>query len=214
MDNPTIYRDRLRILLILYYFSEPYQDELYTERVKVFRTEVRIQKIDFLLRYPSYLCYELLELVRSNNSLRYEVKKIVKDIFDSDEPVLRTQEMMRFFYGAWEDLDNIISFLKSVNFLDFEAKKDTLLRDTNKYYYLKKEANHKIENELIKVSSADWYFKRCFIIKKYFGDFSGTELKILQYKNETYAHATLGEKIKDVEEEVKEYYHYLFNETL
>ena len=60
----------------------------------------------------------------------------------------------------------------------------------------------------------NWYFSRCEIIKKYFGDFLGTELKIMQYRNETYLNATLGEKIADIEIEVKKLYLYLFNEQL
>lgn len=103
---PTSYRDRLRILLILYFFSENYSDNSTPELVKVLYSEVKIQKIDFLIRYPDYLCFELMKQKTSANS--DDIKKIIKNIYNSKEPDVRKEEMLRYIYGAYEDIDDII----------------------------------------------------------------------------------------------------------
>jgi hypothetical protein len=54
------YKDRLRIFLIIYVFSEPYSDAELPKLSRIFQSEQRIQKIDFLLRNTDYLCHELL----------------------------------------------------------------------------------------------------------------------------------------------------------
>lgn len=61
------YKNRLRIFLILYVFSEPHTDEELPDARKIFQSEQRIQKIDFLLRNPDYLCYELLGQKNNGN---------------------------------------------------------------------------------------------------------------------------------------------------
>ncbi len=112
------YKDRLRIFLILYVFSEPHTDNELPNVRKIFQSEQRIQKIDFLLRNPDYLCHELLDKAKSNTSLQSEIKSIVKNIFASKEPILKRLEMERFFFGPYEDIDDVIAFLKSIDFID------------------------------------------------------------------------------------------------
>src|SRR5690554_4342884 len=100
--NIRNYKDRLRILFILYFFGESVDDPSKPNAVRVFKTETRIQKIDFLIRNPDYLAYELLTIAKTDSTLMQEIKGIVKHIFDQQEPVLRRMEMERFFFGAFE----------------------------------------------------------------------------------------------------------------
>ena len=64
---------------------------------------MNIQKLDFLLRNPDYFAYELLHYARENQTQKDEVKQLVKEIFNSNEPELRRLEMEKFFFGAYED---------------------------------------------------------------------------------------------------------------
>jgi hypothetical protein len=75
-EDIRVYKDRIRIFFILYFFSENYNDPRYPSLKKVFRTEVKLQKIDFLLRNPDYLAYELLALAKTNQADKSEIKKI------------------------------------------------------------------------------------------------------------------------------------------
>lgn len=213
------YRSRLRILLILYFFSEEIDSssELRPEFVKVFKSEVKIQKIDFLIRYPDYLASELLFLVESSNpkANKNEIKEIIRGIFRDNEPELRREEMLRFFFGAYEDIDDIIAFLVSRNFIKYESKRSVDQRVFNKAYYLTKFGVDKIENEILSnLAKANWYKERCELINKYFGDLTGSELKFRQYQHKEYKNTQLNQYINGIEEQVKNKFLEIYGEEL
>lgn len=213
------YRSRLRILLILYFFSEEIDSssELRPEFVKVFKSEVKIQKIDFLIRYPDYLASELLFLVESSNpkANKNEIKEIIRGIFRDNEPELRREEMLRFFFGAYEDIDDIIAFLVSRNFIKYESKRSVDQRVFNKAYYLTKFGVDKIENEILSnLAKAKWYKERCELINKYFGDLTGSELKFRQYQHKEYKNTQLNQYINGIEDQVKSKFLEIYGEEL
>lgn len=212
-NNIRKYRDRLRILLIIYFFSEDCDHENLNFK-KLLKDEVRIQKIDFLIRYPDYLAYEILELANEKDEIKNEIKDIVKNIFNSKEPTIRKDEMERFFFGAWEAIDDTIAFLISRNLIYFESKKHTDGKVGQKFYYLTNLAINKIENNLSSIESIQWYFQRCQLIWKYFGNFSGKELRVNQYKHEEYKSTPLKEYIKGIEGKVKQKFTEIYNEEL
>lgn len=195
------YRDRLRIIIILYVFSEPISND--AKLASVFRTEIRIQAIDFLLRYPDFFSLELLELYQSDNLDTQQIEKIVREIFSSNEPVLRVEEMEKFFHGAYESIDDVIAFLSSISFIKYESKRRTDGKEYDKLYYLTTYGKEKIESQLTSIPSVQWYLKRCELIKFFFGKFSGTDLKKRQYRYvEEYAEIPYKSKIKQVQAKV------------
>lgn len=211
----TTYRERLRILLILYFFSESVDDPADSRLARVFRSEVKIQKIDFLLRYPSYFCFELLRLhEETGNPDEATTKDLIKRIFANGEPELKTDEMRRFFYGAYEELDGIIAYLMAVNLVVFRCRKSAGLLNIQKEYYLTRFGVDKIEQGLLLVPAAQWYFDRCDLILRYFGDLSGSQMKNRQYAIEAYRDTPLNSYIADIEDQVQERYKTLFAETL
>ena len=210
---PTLYRDRLRILLILYFFSEDYRNEDTPELVKVLYSEVKIQKIDFLIRYPDYFCYELIKEQTSLN--KDEIKDIIRDIFHSKEPEIRREEMLRYIYGAYEDIDNIISFWISTNFINYKCKVNTIGKYYDKAYYITKKGKDKIEKDILNnMEGSQWYIRRCQLIKKYFYDMSGTELKERQYKHPEYKNTNIGCYISEIGEKVRKIYFEEYGEVL
>ncbi len=212
-NNP--YRERLRVLLILYYFSEPYSNDAERNLVSVFHSEVKIQKIDFLIRYPSYLCYELIRLHEETNFPDFATTQyIVSEIFNSHEPQLKTDEMRRFFYGAYEELDEVIAYLSAVDLIVFRQKKSAGLKNVQKEYFLTAYAVDKIENGLSTVPAAQWYFHRCGLIKQYFGDLTGSGFKNRQYAIEEYRDTPLGNYIHDIEQQVRNRFYQLFSQSL
>ena len=208
-------KDRLRIFLILYVFSEPHTDNELPNVRKIFQSEQRIQKIDFLLRNPDYLCHELLEKVKSNTSLKTEIKAIVKDIFASKEPIFKRLEMEKFFFGAYEDIDDVIAFLKSIDFIDFSSKKRADLKTTiEKKYYITQYAIDKFESIIDALPSIQWYVNRCVLIKKYFGDLSGSQLRISQYQINEYKNTSYNEYIGSINGIVSTEFYNLYSEKL
>lgn len=211
-SNINLYRSRIRILLIIYFFSDLHSDENYPERVKVLKDEVMIQKIDFLIRYPDYLAYELLELINSNN--QFVIKKIVTDIFKTEEPIIRKDQMEKYLFGAWEYLDLSISFLKSLNLIDFESTKYSDGKVGNKFYYLTKYGERKIKENLPQSEALQWYIDRCKLVKTYFGNLSGKELRLKQYKHDEYKNTPHKRFIKGIEDKVRDKYYEIFKQQL
>lgn len=208
------YKHRIRIFLILYIFSEEYSDNTKPNYKKLFQGETKIQKIDFWLRNPDYLSYELLQVAKEDHTKKHEIKHIVKKIFQDNEPILRRAEMKKFFYGAYEDLDDVISFLISVGLVQFSSKraKDATIR--NKKYYITDLAIKKVEKNISELSFLKWYFERCGLIKHFFGNKSGSELKDAQYEIEEYSNASYGNPIEGISPLVKNEFYNLYNETL
>jgi hypothetical protein len=208
------YQDRVRIFLLLLSFSHDYEDSNFPERKKLFESEIKIQKLDFLLRYPDYLAYELLFCARESELERKEIKELIKKIFNSREPELRCTEMEKFFFGAYEDIDDTIGFLKSIDFIDFTSQKDSGLKTVNKKYYITDFSLRKCSQFFNERTSLTWYLERCELIRKYFGHLSGNQLKVMQYRIDTYRDTKYREYINGISDLVVEEYFKLFGEKL
>ncbi len=213
-EELRMYKDRIRIFFIIYYFSEPYNEQLCADCCRVLHTEVKIQKIDFLMRNPDYLCFELLELCKRNDIDKKEIKEIIKNIFSSHEPQVRRLEMERFFFGAYEDIDHVIAFLVSVGFLRYKSQMNRVLKQTEKSYYVTNLADEKIRLIMNDAPYLKWYIDRCLLIKSFFGEYSGTQLKNLQYKIDRYRDTTYKEYIQDIEDLVRQKFYEEFGENL
>lgn len=209
------YKDRLRIFLILYVFSEPHSDPDLPNVRRVFQSEQRIQKIDFLLRNPDYLCHELLNIAKTDTIQKDEIKTEVKKIFLNKEPVLRRLEMERFFFGAYEDIDDVIAFLKSIDFIDFSSKKRSDLKVIiEKKYFITQYAIDKFDSVIDTLPAIKWYVERCNLIRKYFGDLSGSQLRISQYRIDEYKNTSYNEYIGSINEIVSTEFYNLYSEAL
>lgn len=214
-DQLKRFRDRLRITLILYTFSKPIQKEGNTDNARVFYTEIKIQALDFLLRYPDFLSCELMDLMDKDNSInKSEIQSIIKAIYKNEEPILRVEEMKKFFFGAYESIDGVILFLKSVGFVDFESKRRSDLQTYDKTYYITNRCIQQVENNLLNISSVKWYYDRCELIKRYFDNFNGSDLKKRQYRYKEYADIPYTMLIQNLNEQVRKSYHEHFNELL
>lgn len=214
LDEIRKYKDRIRIFYIIYFFSEMYIGSEYEDCCKVLNTEVKIQKLDFLLRNPDYLCFELLELCNRSDIDKKEIKEIVKNIYYSHEPQIRRLEMERFFFGAYEDIDEVIAFLVSVGFIKYKVQRNSVLKLTEKSYYVTKLANEKMKSPIDDTPYLKWYLERCLLIKNYFGEYTGTQLKNLQYKIDRYRDTTYKEYIRDIEDLVRQKYYEEYGENL
>lgn len=213
-EQIRMYKDRLRIFLILFYFSEDYSSIEHPEYKRIFKSEVRIQKIDFLIRNPDYLAYELLLIAVNDSGEKSEIKRIVKEIYDTEEPQFRRLEMERFFFGAYEDIDDVIGFLKSIGFIVFSSKKSSDLKTIEKQYFVTQQALSKTTSAINDLPALQWYIKRCELIKKYFGNLTGSQLKLSQYQIDEYRNTSFKNFIGEISDIVKNDYYKIFNERL
>ncbi len=210
--------DRIRIFLILYFFSEDFNDSSKPHLKRIFETEMRIQKPDFLLRYPDYLAYELLMLAKESEECDVdEVKVLVREIFSNREPEVNSIEMKRFFFGAYEDIDDVIAFLMAIDFVEFSSRRTIdLSKKIQKKYYLTEKAVSHVAKKLKATNfpELDWYVRRCKLIKKYFGDMSASELKQMQYEIKEYEATSWNEYIASIKDSVKTEFRTQFGEDI
>jgi hypothetical protein len=208
------YRDRLRIIIILYVFCDRIQsaNSVY---FGLFRSEIKIQALDFLLRYPDFLSMELMDLMDNDTSLdRDEISRVIAKIYLDREPELRVEEMEKFFHGAYESIDEVIAFHVSIGFLKHESKKRVDGKTYDKNYYITKHCADLIENYLKSVPAVQWYFERCELIKKYFDKFSGSQLKTRQYNYAEYSSISYKSHIQNINSKVKTAFQERFNKQL
>ena len=84
----------------------------------MFYAEIKIQALDFLLRYPDFLSCELMDLMANDNSInKSEIQSIIKEIYANEEPMLRVEEMQKIFFGTYESIDGVILFLNRLDLL-------------------------------------------------------------------------------------------------
>jgi hypothetical protein len=106
--------DAVRILLLIDAAGSPLSTstgQADDDLVAVVQGEARLQKLDFWLRYPDYLAYELLnDFDESGEDVLLD---LAAQILDSEEPELRKIPMLRYKFGAYEPLDMALSILVS-----------------------------------------------------------------------------------------------------
>lgn len=208
------FRDRLRIIIILYTFCEKSKDNS-DGYYGVFRSEIKIQALDFLLRYPDFLSMELMDLMDNDNSIdRIKIKNVITTIYQNKEPDIRVEEMEKFFHGAYESIDDVIAFHVSVGFLHHDSKKRVDGKTYDKNYYITNECVNRIESNLKGIPSVGWYFDRCELINEFFNKFSGTELKKRQYRYSEYSKISYRSHIENINEKVKHAFSERFNHQL
>lgn len=184
--------DAARLLLILCEFSEPNGDALKAEpfyptrpTVKHFTPEYYLQKLDFLVRYPGYLAYEIVELHRLGVPAAAKREDVIGEagaILKNREPELRTKPFRRFWFGAHERLNDVEAWWHSrgLVFIGLERRSDG---KPQKYYFLTDEAVTVVAQLIATVDHTRWYQRRIELIKRFFGDLPPSKLKSLQYSH-------------------------------
>ena len=114
-------QDAVRILMLIDKAAEPIDgaalaasDPPLATAVGVVRTQVRLQKLDFWVRNPDYLANELLNDYEDGDK-DPTLLQIAGEILDSEEPELRRYPMLRYLFGAYEDLEDALSILRQAD---------------------------------------------------------------------------------------------------
>lgn len=76
------------------------------------KAEKRLQALDFWVRCPDYLAAELLAMHLQSPDQGYLAEAIC--VMEGDEPDVRRLGMVRFLFGAWEQIDDSMSLLISL----------------------------------------------------------------------------------------------------
>jgi hypothetical protein len=199
--------DAARLLLVLVRFSTDADAASLRLRCfplrpfrRHFTPEYYLQKLDFLLRYPTYFAYELIDLHRlgvPSAASAAAVKQTVRTIIADREPQLRTQPFKKFWRGAYERIDDVEAwwYARRLVYTRLERRGQS---PPQKHYFVTAEAISTAERLVRDVAHARWYAERVGIIHRYFGTLSAAEVKSLQYSHPEYRQAQIDETIPDL----------------
>ncbi len=194
------HRDALRILFILKAGGSQVEPPS-TELALVFKGEARLQAFDFWMRNPDYLAAELLDLFLDTKDKGYY--DTAQAILDDDEPDLRRVPMIRYFFGAYEPLDDALSLLRSRDLVRITGVKGANNKVLETDFILTQAGYDICSSAVLHEPILQWYKDRSELVAKVAGSLGGTALKQKQYQRASYAETKLGGVIPAITEDVR-----------
>jgi len=193
-------RDAVRLLFILVEGSQSLA-KAKDGATHLFCGEARLHALDFWVRYPDYLAAELLD--RFNRENRPEDFALADRIMSSEEPDIRRLPMIRYFFGAFDPIDNAVSILKSRQLVGITGRKSGgRVIETNFLIFPK--AFEVCENAVKTAAVLEWYRDRAKVVCDIAGSATGGVLKDRQYERSQYAKTGLGHQIPSIAAAVRQ----------
>ena len=196
-------QDAVRILMLIDKAAEPIDgaalaasDPPLATAVGVVRTQVRLQKLDFWVRNPDYLANELLNDYKDGDK-DPTLLQIAGEILDSEEPELRRYPMLRYLFGAYEDLEDALSILRQAD-LVIRRKKGRPGNITRTDYYLTQAGEALAAQIRQEYPELAWYSTRATLVVLLADGQGATTLKDRQYLIDEYIKTPHGVRIPSI----------------
>ena len=220
--------DAARLLLILYHFATEPDDASRRLRCwpsrpvsRHFTPEYYLQKLDFLVRYPSYLAYELVELHDLGVPAAADgaaVQAVIRRLVGDREPEYRTMPFRKFWRGAYESIDRVEAwwYARELVYTGTEQRGGAATPGRpQKHYFLTPLGVAAAERLVTDVVHAQWYDDRIRLLLRFYGGLTPAAVKALQYSHAPYRAAQLNEHIPDLApEDVQANFRRVFGATL
>lgn len=170
--------------------------------VKSIRSELRLQAMDFWLRNPDYLADELLTMVQMGTA---DPSHLITahSLLDDPEPDLRWYPMPRWFFGAYEQLDDAFSLLETYGLATLRRTGQPGKKSKRNQFFLTT-AGAVAVADLAKDPTLGWYAQQVKLVALVAGDDGGQALKDRQYLQAAYAGTELGVNIAPIAQRVRE----------
>ncbi|EHY91096.1 hypothetical protein [Saccharomonospora azurea] len=200
-DEEDRFSVAIRLLLLIAAVAEPLNEAEESaapqNAVAVLRAESRLQKLDFWLRNPDYLADELLnDYERFGEAINLE---LAGSILDSNEPEICAIPMLRYLFGAFEELDQALSVLVAPRLLVVVPRR-TAQRVLQDNYYLTAKGREVAERATEQFPELRWYTERAQLIRALAEATGHTALALRnrQYLQRDYAETPLNEFIPSI----------------
>lgn len=219
LDPGPIERYAVRILFILRFCHDQKDKNIQlsmfepNEFTYSINSETKLQKIDFWVRYPDHLAAALIkgcEPGGKQGHRRSEVKDFVRQIFLDEEPTIRWVPMLKYLRGAYEPLDEVLSFLSSRQL----AYRRNIEKGHRTRFFLTPKGNNSVSQMIRECPETEWYMRRSMLINSFFEHLNGFEIREMQYLEKNYLNTPPLKMIEQVESEVRSRFERLFGETL
>lgn len=191
MGGPTTrMQDAVRLLMLINEAAEPVSaeeiagDPRLETAIGMVRTQVRLQKLDFWVRNPDYLANELLNDY-VNRDQDPALLQMAGEILDSEEPELRRYPMLRYLFGAYEDLEDALAVLRQADLVVRRRKgRPGHVVQTN--YFLLQAGRDMVVRIRAEYEDLAWYSFRSALVVQLASGQGATQLKDRQYIQEEY----------------------------
>jgi hypothetical protein len=192
-------QDAVRILVLLHACGDrrDLADAPHGDAVAVIRAESRLQALDFWLRNPDYLAYEVLD----NFEERGDVADIelARDLL-ADE--VRAFPALRHLYGAYTEIDRAMGVLRSL-LLAWDVRRAPAVRRRRDIYLLPA-GQSLIDDAIQQADDLAWYVDRAQIVATVAGPQRGRALKDHQKRLTEYRDIAWGAAIEPIADRVRE----------
>ena len=202
--STSVLQDAVRLLLLIHTAAEPLGHPVPADAppnsVAVLRTQVLLQKLDFWVRNPDYLADELL--TRFENEGDPRDLAIAGDILDSDQPEVRSYPMLRYFFGAYEPLDEALAVLAAPG-LVLRRRRGVPGHVIQSDYYLTTAGRTAAEAIVRTAPAFGYYLERTRLVVDLAAGKRGSALRDIQYLQAEYADAQLRSYIAGISERAR-----------
>lgn len=206
-ERPSATRTQhaIRLLVLLAECGDPINGEGPPGAVTVIRSELRLQAMDFWMRNPDYLADELVGMVE-NGKIDDSFLAAAQALLDDPEPDLHWYPMPRWFFGAYEQLDDAFTLLETYGLASLTRVGEPGKKSQRNQFYLT-QAGANAAAELASDPVLGWYGKQVRLVALVAGTDVGKRLKERQYEQATYAGTELGLTIAPIASRVRERLH-------
>ena len=199
--QPTRMQHAIRLLVILEACGEAVKPGGPADTVKVIRSELRLQALDFWLRNPDYLADELVTKVEADE-LPESYLDTANHVLNDPEPDLRWYPMPRWHYGAYEAIDDAFSILEAYG-LALLRRHGGIMKAARSQFFLTTKGKAAV-GDLPEEPRLSWYTEQVKLVALVAGTDLGSALKKRQYKQAEYAQTSLGMIIAPIASRVRE----------
>jgi len=202
-ERPTHTRTQhaIRLLVLLDCCGEAVLDGDPVAAVKAVRSELRLQAMDFWMRNPDYLADELITQVEASD-LAHSHLKTAQALLTEPEPDLHWYPMPRWFYGAYEAIDDAVALLETYGLATFRRAGEPGAKSQRNSLFLTVKGATAVA-ELAKDPVLNWYQRQAELVALVAKDTVGSKLKDRQYEQATYAGTELGLDIAPIADRVR-----------
>lgn len=190
----------IRLLALLDRCGETVTDLDPPDTIKVVRSELRLQAMDFWMRNPDYLADELITQVDGGLDPSYLQR--ARGLLDDPEPDLRWYPMPRWLFGAYEPLDDAFSLLEVYGLATVRRAGEPGKKRQRSQFYLTPPGVDAVA-EITTDPVLSWYTEQAVLVHLVACNDRGGELKKRQYEQATYAETELGSRIGPITEHVR-----------
>lgn len=186
----------LRILVLLDRTGDDVMEGDPQTAVKAVRSELRLQAMDFWMRNPDYLADEVISQIE-DKKLPGTYLRVARGLLEDPEPDLRYYPMPRWFYGAYEAIDDAMSLLQTYGLAVFRRSGEPGTKSYRNQLFLTAVGADAVA-ELSTGNVLSWYTRQAELVAKVAGETIGSQLKDRQYQQATYAGTELGLQIAPI----------------